>query len=152
MTWWWLKPVKDNAIGEAPRIRLLYEGMYMVCKKLSALHSELHLNHGNQKVMQHAWLKPYHGFWRKVKYCFVLTEARRLDSVTSYSPLPVRCLCFPVFLQVPLTSFIMFASSSRIFQCMRCHFSWMMEEVTDHYMHKHLRPAEVLFGSSQCPF
>ena len=45
----------------APKLRVPYEGPYMILKKLGTLDYELYLEKGKHKVVHHNRLKPYLG-------------------------------------------------------------------------------------------
>ena len=60
----------------APKLRVPYEGPYMIQKQLGALDYELHIDHGKMKVVHHNILKPYHGLRRPPGYHHALTEAK----------------------------------------------------------------------------
>ena len=49
----------------------------MVWKWLGALDYEVHMFHGNPKIVHHNRLKPYHGLKRPPGYYRALTEAKR---------------------------------------------------------------------------
>ena len=68
----------ETDIGQlniAPKLRVPYEGPYMIWKWLGALDCELHMDHGKTKGMNHNRLKPYHGLKRPPGYYCALVEA-----------------------------------------------------------------------------
>ena len=70
----------ETDIGQldiAPKLRVPYDGPYMVQKQLGALDYEVHMFRGNPKVVHHNRLKPYHGSKRPPGYYQALVEAKR---------------------------------------------------------------------------
>ena len=61
----------------APKLRVPYEGPYMIWKQLGALDYELHMDHRKTKVVHHSRLKPCHGLKRPPGYYCALAEAKR---------------------------------------------------------------------------
>ena len=56
-----------------------YEGLYMNWKQLGLLDYEVHMFHGNPKIVHHNRLKPYHGLKRPQGYHQALAEAKKND-------------------------------------------------------------------------
>ena len=48
-------------LDRAPKLRVPYEGPYMIQKWLGSLNYEVHMFQGNPKIVHHNRLKPYHG-------------------------------------------------------------------------------------------
>ena len=72
----------ETDIGQlniAAKLKVLYEGPYIIRKQLGALDYELHMDHGKMKVVHHNRLKPYHGLKRPSGYYCALPEAKRDD-------------------------------------------------------------------------
>ena len=70
----------ETAIGQldiTPKLRVPYEGPYMIWKWLGPLDYEVHMFHGNPKIVHHNRLKPNHGLKQPPGYHWALTEAKR---------------------------------------------------------------------------
>ena len=70
----------ETDIGQldiAPKLRVPFEGPYMVWKWLGALDYEVNMFCWNPKIVHHNRLKPYHGLKRPPGYYRALAEAKR---------------------------------------------------------------------------
>ena len=71
----WLE-IDVGQLNIAPKLRVPYEGPYMIQKQLGALEYELHLDHRKTKAVHHNRLKLYHGLKRPPGYYHALAEAK----------------------------------------------------------------------------
>ena len=70
----------ETDIGQmdiTPKLRVPYEEPYMVWKHLGLLDYEVHMFHGNPKIVHHNRLEPYHGLKRPPGSHRALAEAKR---------------------------------------------------------------------------
>ena len=70
----------ETDIGQldiTPKLRVPYEGPYMIWKQLGPLNYEVHMFHGNPRVVHHNRLKPYHALKRPPGYYQALAEAKK---------------------------------------------------------------------------
>ena len=69
----------ETDIGQsniALKLRIPYEGLYMIQKWLGALDYELHMDCEKTKVVYHNRIKPYHGLKRPPGYYPAHAEAK----------------------------------------------------------------------------
>ena len=70
----------ETDIGQldvTPKLKVPYKGLYMIQKQLGLLNYEVHMFHGNPKIMHHNRLKPYHRLKRPPGYHWALAEAKK---------------------------------------------------------------------------
>ena len=61
-----------------PKLRVPYEGPFMVFKQIGGLDYQLYLGQGKKRVVHHNRLKPYYGLKRPPGYYKALAEAKRV--------------------------------------------------------------------------
>ena len=84
-------------LDKTPKLRVPYEGPYMIWKQLGLLDYEVHIFCGNSKIVHHNRLKPYYGLKRPPGYHWVLAEAKKngpqsLSSIASWEAEDKACV------------------------------------------------------------